>query len=140
MLYMVLYMVLYLVLAHLALLPATETRMTPMLHVAEMKRLPAAAAECTRGRQESIRQHRLAASTLMAVNTLIRTPGRRHLGNTQHLRHLGNTQHTPPHTIPLVCTPRLAMSQGGVMIQEGKGKGVPMKDTTTTGGNETIMV
>jgi len=74
----------------------------------------------------------------MAANTLIRTPGRRHLGNIQHLMHLCNTQHTPPHTIPLVCPPRLAMSQGGVMIQEGGGKGVPIKGATTTRGNEAM--
>ena len=123
--------------AQLALLPLTVTLMMPMLHVAEMNPLRAAAAECTRGRQESIRQHPLAASTMMAASTkmaastLIRTPG---------LRHLGNTQHTSTHTIPLVCPRRLAMSQGGVRIVEGGGKGVCIKDATTTGGNEAMMV
>ena len=93
-----------------------------------MTPLRAAAAEFTRGRQESIWQHRLAASIL------IRTSALRHLANTQHT----NTQHTLPHTIPLVCPPRLAMSQGGVMIQEGGGKGVPIKGATTTRGNEAM--
>jgi hypothetical protein len=95
-----------------------------------MTPLRAAAAEFTRGRQESIWQHRLAASIL------IRTSALRHLANTQHT----NTQHTLPHTIPLVCPPRLAMSQGGVRIQKGGGKGVPIKDATTTGGNAPMMV